>query len=165
MLTISELKIYRNELIEENGIQIPCITLIDSINVSNKPFTSELTPKSTKSIKQASWIYQWKALSSTYWNRFHCASCGKPLFADVSDMECQKLAKAYKGSSLDSNCTPETFQVVGGHIVLEEDIHDNHYYLAHKGDTFIVPLCKECNNYRVGFLMLKPHTVITPEIR
>lgn len=165
MLNSNELEVYRDELINENLIGLRSIKLLSEAIVRNKRFTSGLTPKSTKSIQGACWADQWMALSSNFSDRCNCASCGKPIFADVEDPECIKLAKAYRDSKIDRECTPETLQIQGGHIILTQDISDGNYILARRGATFIVPLCKECNNFNVGTLKLLQSTVITPEIK
>lgn len=166
MLNRQELNIYRNELISENNIGIRSITLLEPAIVQNKRFTSGLMPKATKSIKNACWADQWMALSENYSGRCVCASCGKFIFADTSDPECFKLTKAYKSQGIIPDCTSETLQIQGGHIVLTKNIVDrNQYYLAKRGSTHIVPLCKECNNSNNTMLTLRARTIMTPEIR
>lgn len=165
MLSRKELEIYRDELIKENTIGLRSIKLLSKAIVRNKLFTSGLTPKSTKSINDACWADQWMALSENFSGRCQCASCGKYLFADVTDLDCLKLVKAYQDSKIDRDCTPESLQIQGGHIELTQDIVNGTYLLARKGSTFIVPLCKKCNNFNVGTLKISSNTIITPEIK
>lgn len=165
MLSAEDLDTYKDELIRENTIGLRFITMLEPAMVQNKPFTSGLTPKATKSIKNACWIDQWMALSGLTSGRCRCAACGKFIFANTSDPECVKLAKAYNSQGIIPDCTPETLQLIGGHVVLLKNITDGRYLLAKRGSTFIVPLCKECNNSTVNNLVLSTQTVITPEIR
>lgn len=156
---------YRNELISENDIVLRCIKLLEPAIVKNKRFTSGINPKTTVSVKNACWTDQWRALSENYAGRCQCASCGKLLFANTSDPECIKLAQAYNKSGNIPGCTPEALQIQGAHVVLIKNIVDRQYLLAKKGSTFIVPLCKECNNSNVVNLKIRYGTILTPEIK
>lgn len=165
MLNRQELNIYRNELISENSIGLRSIKILEPAIVQNKRFTSGLVPKATKSINNACWADQWMALSENYSGRCVCASCGKFLFADTSDSECIKLANAYKNQRIIPDCTPESLHIQGGHIILTTNIVEGRFYLAKRGSTHIVPLCKECNNSNKTMLTLRDRTIMTPEIK
>lgn len=165
MLNPRNLNIYKDELISENNIGLRFIQILEPAIVQNKRFTSGLVPKSTKSIKDLCWIDQWMALSGNSTGRCRCAVCGKFIFADTSDLECIKMASAYKTQGIISDCTPETLQIQGGHIILTKDIVNGSFILAKKGSTHIVPLCKKCNNFTVSTLILQAGSIITPEIR
>lgn len=165
MLNTEEIKIYRDELVSENQLGITSIKLLKPTPVHNKQNTSYFAPKLTKSIRSASWTDQWFALSGRHQGICQCAACGKIIFDDPTSKGCIQLAKEFRQTGIIPYCTPETLQMQGAHIILDENIYDGKFLIARKGSTFIAPLCRSCNNTNVENLLLAGGTVITPELR
>lgn len=165
MRSKNELETYRDELISENNIDLINIKLLEPTVALNKRRTTDLVAKSTRSIKNPNWTDQWMALSEQYSGVCQCASCGKLIFADTSDPKCIELATAYRLSGIEPDCTPETLLIQGAHIILTQDIFHGQNRIASKGETFITPLCRECNNPSKEILNINIGTIITPEIR
>lgn len=128
----SELKRYAQEFCMENGKP-------NVIRLCNDKIVRNLPESSTHvAWRKVSWIDYWRALTENYKNQQECACCGKIIFADVDTKECQELVKIHRLSGR-SEITADVFQAEGAHIVLDNGVE------RYDG-TYIVPLCKKCNN-------------------
>lgn len=156
---------YRNALISKNRIVITSITTLQPILVHNRIcHPSHVKPQGCNKIVFSTWLEQWMALSSNHTFRYRCGACGRELFAFADDPECKQLAAEKKASGEMPHCQPEDFEAIAGLIKLDTDIYDGQNIIAYKGETFIVPMCKDCNELIGRSFYLKPNTTITPAL-
>lgn len=90
-----------------------------------------------KAWRGISWINYWRAMTGRYNNGMKCANCGKDIFAEIDGYMVKNTLINNYNSAIGGSL--EDYQANGGHLFKNGDnAHDGYW---------IIPLCKECNNF------------------